>query len=261
MPKTEEGAKYQKLYTEENVLAALQAIEDGMSQRLAAKTYNVPRQTLQFRLSDKFNNKTSLGPNPYLTNDEERLLEEWILDGCRKGYPVRKYDIQASVKEFLDANIRDNPFKNNFPGDGWYKAFLKRHPTLTHRTAEAVTAASAQISEDNIRRWFTSVEDYLREKNLNDILLDPSRMFNGDETCFVLCPKNTKVLAPKGAKNVYEVDSSQAKTTLTVMFTFSAAGVVTNPMIIYPYKRIPTNIVNSVPKGWGLGHRLELKHL
>nr|XP_023012937.1 uncharacterized protein LOC111502979 [Leptinotarsa decemlineata] len=170
----------------------------------------------------------------------------------KKGFPVIKFDIQVSVKEFLDANPRDNPFCDHISGDGWYRAFLKRHPALTHHTLEAVTAASSVISESDIRHWFTLVEEYLKGKGYFDILRDPTRVFNGDETCFFFCPKNTKVIAPRGARNVYEVDSAQAKTNITAMFT--AAGQVTEPMIIFPYKRLPASIINSVPSSWGIGH-------
>lgn len=39
------------------------------------------------------------------------------------------------------------------------------------------------------------------------------------------------------------------------MFTFSASGEICYPnMIIYHYKRIPQDIVNSVPPNWGVGH-------
>jgi hypothetical protein len=41
---------------------------------------------------------------------------------------------------------------------------------------------------------------------------------------------------------MYEVDRGQAKSTLTVLFTFSASGTITAPMIIYPYKRLPSEI-------------------
>lgn len=37
------------------------------------------------------------------------------------------------------------------------------------------------------------------------------------------------------------------------MFTFSAAGDITPPMVIYPYKRLPSDILNSVPDDWGVG--------
>ncbi|CAG9829492.1 unnamed protein product [Diabrotica balteata] len=254
MPKVKEGAQYEKKYAEEDVLLTLKAIENGMSQRKASQIFKVPRQTLQFRKSDKFTNKITLGPSSILNNKEEAILEEWILTSYKKGFPVRKVDIQASVKEFLDSNPRENPFQDNFPGEGWYRGFLKRHEILTNRTPEAVTSASAVVSEGDVRKWFSLVEEYLKSKNLDYILQDPTRIFNGDETCFYRCPKNFKVIAPRGARNVYEVDSGQAKMNITVMFTFSASGQVTDPMIIYPYKRLPTSIVNSVPSSWGIGH-------
>lgn len=61
------------------------------------------------------------------------------------------------------------------------------------------------------------------------------------------------VIAPRGTRNVYEVDRGQAKSTVTVLFTFSAAGEVTPPMIVFPYNRLPSDIALSVPKTWGIG--------
>lgn len=83
---------------------------------------------------------------------------------------------------------------------------------------------------------------------------DPTRLFNGDETGFSLCPKTKSILAPKGAKDIYEVAVGNAKENLTVMFTFYAAGYMCHPMVIYNYQRIPQDIVNSVPPNWGIGH-------
>jgi hypothetical protein len=139
------------------------------------------------------------------------------------------------------------------PGDGWYKAFLKRHPALRERVPEAVTAASSKVSEANIRKWFLDIETYLKEENYFEILECPDRVFNADETYFMLCPKNKTVLAPKGARNVYEIDNAPAKSNLTVLFTLCAAGEVTPPFIIYPYKRLPASIAASVPDSWGIG--------
>lgn len=98
------------------------------------------------------------------------------------------------------------------------------------------------------------------------------RIFNGDETNFMLCPKSRKVLAPKdylyyifvnmntstkflfiyfylGTRNVYEIDRGKAKENLTVLFSFSAARAIVEPLIIYPYKRLPDNIRYSFPDG------------
>lgn len=83
---------------------------------------------------------------------------------------------------------------------------------------------------------------------------DPSRVYNGDETNFLLCPKNNKVVALKDSKNVYEIDQGLAKSAITCMFTFSASGETVPPMLIYPHVRIPAEISKSVPDSWGIGH-------
>lgn len=86
-----------------------------------------------------------------------------------------------------------------------------------------------------------------------EILSVPKRVLNGDETNFVLCAKTGVVLAPKGAKNVYEIDHAPARSSLTVMFTFAANGEITPPMVIFPYKRLPSEIASKVPSDWGIG--------
>lgn len=253
MPKTREGVKYKKMYDEEAMQQALDCVRNkSMSQKKAAETYKVSRSSLQFRLSKKFK-KTSYGPSPILSPDEEKTLVNWLKDCARKGFPRRKEDVQLSVKEFLDKEPRRNPFKNNFPQDGWYKAFLRRNPELTERTAEGVTSASAAVSENNIRHWFQQIESYLLEKNIFNVLSNPERLYNGDETNFQFCPKTKKVLALKGARNVYEVEQAPSKTNLTVLFTFSADGNTVPPMIVYPLKRISEEIGNSIPDGWSIG--------
>ncbi|KAJ8943143.1 hypothetical protein NQ318_022884 [Aromia moschata] len=219
---------------------------------LLLKKYGIPRSTLQFRLGPKFS-KTRPGPKKYLSKEEEDMLVTWVLESHRKGFPKRKIALQLSVKNFMDSNNRTNPFKDNMSGNTWYSSFLKRHPTLTSRTPEAVTAASSNVSEKYISKWFAEIEDYLKSKDTFEILQDPTRIYNGDETCFLFCPKLGKVIAPKGAKNVYEVDKGQAKQNLTVMLSFSASGAITPPMIIFPNKRLNTVVAQSIPDDWGIG--------
>lgn len=131
---------------------------------------------------------------------------------------------------------------------------MSRHPSISVRTSEHVTGASANVGEKDIRKWFSDIHKYVDDNNLSDIFNDPARLFNGDETGFSLCPKTKNVLAPKGYKDVYEVAIGNPKENLTVMFTLSALGEMCYPMIMYNYKRIPQDIVNSVPTNWGIGH-------
>jgi len=66
--------------------------------------------------------------------------------------------------------------------------------------SEAATAASSCVSEENIRKWFDEVQDYIRENNLEEVMSEPSRIFNGDETGFQICPSTGHVLVEKGQK-------------------------------------------------------------
>lgn len=59
---------------------------------------------------------------------------------------------------------------------------MQRHPLISVRTSEHVTTASACVSEKDIKKWFSDIHQYLVDEKLDDILQDPTRLFNGDET-------------------------------------------------------------------------------
>ncbi|XP_074035380.1 uncharacterized protein [Leptinotarsa decemlineata] len=151
MPKVEEGGRYSKKYSEQQLQSALKTINDGVPLREAARHFSIPRATLQFRRSDKFT-KISPGPPPILTSTEEELLVKWVVENAQKGFPRRKEDLQSAVKSVLEKVPRK--FKDNYPHEGWYKAFLRRHTILSIRTPEAVSSASSNVSEKDIRKWF-----------------------------------------------------------------------------------------------------------
>ncbi|KAG5872084.1 hypothetical protein JTB14_006430 [Gonioctena quinquepunctata] len=104
-----------------------------------------------------------------------------------------------------------------------------------------------------IRKWFHELKLYLQRAEASDILTDPSRIFNGDETCFAMCPKSGKVLAPKGYKNVHEIERGSEKETITVLLVFSADGKTLTPMVVFPFVRPNKAIVDSVPSEWFIG--------
>lgn len=163
-------------YTEETLQKAIQDIQNGMSKKATAKKYNIPRTTIIYRLSDDFK-KPGFGPPTILTKDEENLLVKWICVSTQKGFSQRKDDLKVSVKGFIEETNRKTPFVDNMPGDGWYKAFLRRHPEIVERTSEAVTAASACVQEADIRKWFSQITEALIEESVDlEILKDPSRI-------------------------------------------------------------------------------------
>lgn len=108
--------------------------------------------------------------------------------------------------------------------------------------------ASACITEQDIRNWHGRVREQLGNQSLEELLKDPKRILNADESNFLLSPTTThrKVVAATGSKHINQVTKAE-KEGLTVMATFRADGSPINPFIIYPYERLPKKIIEKNP--------------
>jgi len=80
-------------------------------------------------------------------------------------------------------------------------------------------------------------------------------MFNGDKSVFQFSPKPGKFLVHGGNKSVYEVTRGLANASTTPVFAFSVSVMMYPPILIYPYKRMPSVITHRVPDNWRVGHR------
>lgn len=240
-------------YSEDDMQKAILAVENGMSINGAAKSFKVPRMTL----SDKVKGKTpigrKMGPPSILSNEQEMLLERWILHLASLRFPIRKEQLLDSVQLLMKQLGKRDAFPNGRPGRHWYEAFLKRHPRITERSAQNLTARRAAVSEKNLRNWFAEVKTYIDENNLLNAFNDPRRIFNCDETAFFLSPKDNRVLAKKGQKTVHTVINSDEKECITTLLMGNAAGDIAPPMVVVNLKRIPQKLSQSVPDSWAIG--------
>ena len=123
------------------------------------------------------------------------------------------------------------------------------------RKCEALSKASACITKQDIISWFKRTETSLAAEGFDSILNDPSRIFNADESFFILNPSNGRAVVPKGTKNVYEVKNGSEKEGITVMAGFSADGMTVTPQIIYPFERVPATIRTTFPSTMHLSNR------
>lgn len=194
-----------------------------------------------------------MGPSTILSTEEEERISQWVVEVAKAGFPITKTALLDTVAKLIKEINRDTPFINGRPGRKWFQGFLRRHPTISLKSAEKLTGYRGLLTEAQIRNWFAEVFSYLEVNNYCDILEDGSRIFNADETAFALCPKTAKVLAPRGEKNVYDVSRTSEKENVTVLITVSGTGNLAPPMPVFPYKRLPADIVRAIPKGWGVG--------
>lgn len=242
-------------YSNESLNEALKAVQSKiMSIRKASAAFKIPKTTLIDKLKNKYTKSGTIGAPTVLTAEEESLLEKWILEMGDKGFPVTKAQLLESVAKLIDNLQRENPFKEGIPGHKWFTGFLKRHPLISNRVPQSLTPSRASVTEQNIRDWFSRVRNYLNERDLLDIMLDPRRIFNSDESGFYLSPKEQYVMVRKGSAKVYSRTYNDEKECLTVLVTVSADGNMQPPMVLFPYKkRIPANIHSNYPKHWAIG--------
>lgn len=218
----------------------------------AAKRFRVPRVTLYNKVSGKSPLECAMGPQTVLTKLEEDILVKWLIVMSKKHFPVNTELLMESVQKIIVGQGRPNPFTNNKPGKKWFQSFLKRHPDITEKMAQNLTKSRDDVSEEDIRKWCDEICSYLEEKGLKDILQDPSRVFNTDESAFFLSPKAGWVLCKRGEKHLYNFCGDE-KENLTVLITANDTGQLAPPLIVFKYERVPAHISASVPDDWGIG--------
>ncbi|XP_044757482.1 CENP-B homolog protein 2-like [Coccinella septempunctata] len=241
-------------YSENNLIAACAAVRKGQKLREICRQYGVPKSTVLDRIKGrvKMDEKCRMGPDPVLSANIEDKIVTWLTTLAKCGFPLKKEELLDAVQKIVqDCNLK-TPFKNGRPGQKWFSGFLKRHPELVMKAAESLDSSKAKITKENIKSWFHKLKIFLRKSECIDLLEDPSRIFNADETGFSLCPKSGKVLGLKG-RNVYNVKKGNEKENLTVLITITADGRICPPVVVFPYVRPPKAVVDSMPENWILG--------
>lgn len=227
-------------YEDEMFQQALDMIERGnMSVREAAKTYGVPRSTLQDKINNTHPRKDG-GPT-VLSEDEEQHIVEMLLLMSEWGFPWTSQDLRYFVKSYLDKKGKVTRFVDNLPTHRFVKRFLGRHSQLSVRTANPIKRSRAAVSREEVQafleRW---------EKTIDGV--PPENIFNWDETNFTDDPGTRKCLVKRGMKYVERVQNT-SKQSVSVMFCGSAAGQLMPLHINYKAKYLWTSWTERGPPG------------
>ena len=225
-------------YTSEALTDAVKAVKEGkMGLKKACKVYGVKRTALQRRVQGKIamdlfggGHKTAL---PRHVEDEMakclRVLASW-------GLGLIKDELLDLVADYVKTCKIDTPFVEGRPGSDWYQGFLRRHPTLSLRKPEQLTSSRAKATKKEIvDQWFELLGKTLKELDIEN---KPAQIYNVDETGLPLDPSKLKVIAEKGAKNVFRIIGGSGRETITVQGCGSASGHVLPPYVVYSGKNL-----------------------
>ncbi len=133
------------------------------------------------------------GPARYLSQQEEEELVTFLCHTSNIGYGRCRKEVISLVERILLARGERKRVTN-----GWWQAFLKRHPQLTLRTPAALSYSRVQAADqDSLNAYFDILEETLEENNL---VSQPCRIFNVDEIGLCLNPPPLKTIHEKGQK-------------------------------------------------------------
>jgi len=228
-------------WSEANMQQAIEEfLKGGVGLRFVARAWRVPKSTLERRVKGKVvGHKHMLGKKTAFTEKEEAELEEFLLDMARRGFPLTESDIRDLSFQYAKKNgMNVFPDGKQRAGYYWMKGFLSRHPRISVKSPEGLSAARAVgMNKTVIFKWFDSYEDVMNKLDIKEL---PSHVWNLDESGFRdhFVPK--KAVGEKG-QPLYQVTGGEKGETVTVLPVFNAVGDFGPVMVIFKGLRLKSD--------------------
>lgn len=217
-------------WTLETLVAAIDAVANGMGKRQAAIRFGIPYGTLQDKLSGR--RKIVAEEATVLRKSEEEEIVVWIKNMSNMGFGRTKDELLKVVKNMLDFRGRTTSWVDNKPSEKWFRLFKQRHPSITFRKPQKLGSLRAFLTVEMVEQWHRQFVSTIKESDAT-ILLEPQRIFNCDESGFAIDATGNRILADLENKFTYQV-GAESRTMITILACASADGKFTTPMLIYP---------------------------
>ena len=214
---------------------AVADVDMGMSLRMAAdlELYGIHKTTVNDYVLGKreFGAKSGYA---YLTDEEEQELASFLTEVAKIGYPRTKKEVLTIVQQIVNSKgIAADVTK------GWWDRFVKRHPSLTLKTAVPLTLSRAKAgSKEVLDRYFDILQNCLEE---NGILNNPAVIYNCDETGLPLDLEFHKVIDVVGSQHPSYTSHGEGKQQFTELACTSATGVAIPPFVVLDGKNLSTS--------------------
>ena len=234
----------------EAMIEAYKAVTEGrLGVREAAKHYGVPKSTLSRRISKCVESPLPASRPPVFTMDEENQLVRHIKDLESQGFGIGVKAVCRLAFEMAEHAGKKHRFNhvNQSAGYDWYQGFMRRHPDLSLRKPEALSAARASmLNPTTISDHFQKLGDVLDKADLKS---RPAQIYNLDETGLSLVHKPSSIVATKGKKTVQSRTSGERGENVTVLICANAQGSTLPPFIIFKGQRINSGLTANAPPG------------
>ena len=129
--------------------ASYEAVIKDKGLREASRMHNVPVETLR-GVNGSVAVGCKPGPATILSEEEEDLLCEYIINIADMGYGLTREDIQRLACKTAEKTGCKHPFKDGKAGRGWFDGFKARHPNLSFRIPQSLAFARALSASEYV---------------------------------------------------------------------------------------------------------------
>lgn len=233
--------------TDEVLQTALDAIASGRKIREVGRSFNISEATLRYKIRMNQRSMSKLGRKPIFTEEQEKELTKHILELAKMFYGITIGELRQLVYKYADTNeIRHNFCKETeLAGKDWVTLFLKRNPEVSLRKPEGTSINRIiAFNKIEVKRFYSNIASISEKFEFH-----ADRMYNVDETGITTVQRPSRILGPKGQKQVGSAISLERGKTVTIVCAMSASGGYIPPMFIFPRKRMNAQLQNNGPIG------------
>jgi transposase len=227
-----------RLWTEQDIAAALDDIRSGTSVRKVALKWKIPAQTLSNRIKGRTKPRQQAhGAQQRLSPDQEAVLVTWIQLWADTARPISISRIQRIARDLAGGKV----------GKNWVYRFLQRHPQLKLGKPLGLDPKRAQaFNEAIVRKHYEELAKALYPG------LNPSNLYNMDEKG---CQRgggrrirNQKFITRSDKTVQYRIQSANLEL-ITIIECVAADGANIKPGFVFPQKRssLEENWINVDP--------------
>jgi hypothetical protein len=244
---------------EDQIILALQALEKDpkLSLRAAAEIYAVHHTKLSRRRRGQQSRRDIPANSRKLTDLEESVIVQYILDLDAKGFPPRLSGVEDMANRLLAERDAGRV------GTRWATKFVKRHPELTTRFNRKYDYQRAKCEDPEIiRGWFALVRNTIAKYGIQE-----ADIYNFDETGFQMgVISTTMVVTSSERRGRAKLKQPGNREWATVIQGVNATGWAIPPFIIvkgryhlsswYENSPLPNDwVIATSENGWTTNER------
>jgi hypothetical protein len=216
-------------YSDKDLSSAMEDVKNGTPIREAARLHNVPRTTLQGRLSGRNARRLISQEQQRLSTVHEKGLVDWIIRQESLGFAPTHAQLRA-----IAASLLESQGSHSSLGKRWATSFIQRHPNIQSKLGRRTEWSRVNAAcPENINKLFSLYETF--------DWIPPSQRYNADEGGIIEGQgANGLVIGSSEGKGASQTPTKldTSRTWISFIECISATGTALNPLIIFKGKNV-----------------------